>query len=117
MIPNTALLKECTSIENMAFSGSSSVFSAKYGELEVLIRKEDGYINATDLCRDNGSNFRNWVALKSTKSLLKEVEKTAGVLEPLRRYYGGREIFAHPLLIPHLASWLSPNLRLGRPRL
>ncbi len=33
----------------------------KYGEFRVLIRRKDGFVNITKLCRDGGRRFEHWL--------------------------------------------------------
>ena len=40
----------------------------------MLCREEDGYINATKLCKAGGKIFSNWYRLDSTKELINELE-------------------------------------------
>jgi hypothetical protein len=38
-----------------------------------MIRKEDGYINATQLCKSGGKEFKNWNRNDKTKQLVEKV--------------------------------------------
>ena len=44
----------------------------KYGDFKVLIRRKDGYINATKLCKDGGRRFSHWVENERSRELLSE---------------------------------------------
>jgi hypothetical protein len=91
----------------------------KYGEFDVIIRKADGYINVTKLCADGGKRYSNWSRLDSAKSFVDEVCSATHIraTEILHSINGGRgEIsdtikgtYAHPYLVPHIASWVSPK--------
>jgi len=35
--------------------------------MDEFIRKEDGYINATKLCKEGGKEFKDWNRLENTK--------------------------------------------------
>lgn len=82
----------------------------KYGDFKVLIRKKDGYINVSRLCRDGKKEFKNWNANENSKKLVEEVEALAGfqasesILDVPNDLRG---TYAHPLLVPHIASWIS----------
>ena len=47
----------------------------KLGEFNVIIRKEDGWININKLCKDGGKRFSDWKCLKSSKETLKFFDK------------------------------------------
>ena len=42
----------------------------KYGEFRVLIRRRDGYVNATKLCSDGGKVFGEWSKTKTSRVLV-----------------------------------------------
>ena len=48
----------------------------KYGEFQVIIMKENKYINATKLCGEHNKRFDHWLENKNNKNLIDEVEKT-----------------------------------------
>ena len=47
-----------------------SYWYAKYGEFKIIIHKELGYVNATQLCKTHGKQFKNWHANKGTKDMV-----------------------------------------------
>jgi HAMP domain-containing protein len=81
----------------------------------------NGYINATKLCKLENKLFKEWLKNNNSKELIKEVEKDinpAGGIPPagnkaLIEYKSGytelRGTYIHPLLIPTIASWVSPR--------
>ena len=76
----------------------------------VEARFEDGYINATQLCKAGKKRFSNWYRLDSTKELIKTLEEIKGKGKPLvetskSKYLGS---WIHPDLAGQLAQWLSP---------
>ena len=86
----------------------------KYGDFKVLIRRKDGYINATKLCKDGGKLLGNWSQLHGSKQYVEEFTSSIGIpIEPLEVNMAGsydtRGTYAHPDLIPHIASWVSPK--------
>lgn len=88
----------------------------KYGEFKVLIRKSDGYINATKLCKEGGKELYNWNATEHAKQLINKVISSLGYPrdEVISIIVGGQELeirgtYIHPLLIPHIASWISAD--------
>ena len=40
----------------------------------IEYRKSDNFINATQLCKAGGKRFGDWISLKTTKELIKELE-------------------------------------------
>nr|QZX43509.2 KilA-N domain-containing protein [Mimivirus sp.] len=103
-------------MNNVVFQDINEQYAyGQYSEFVVIIDKYTGYINATKLCglNNNGKGFKNWLPNKHSKELIKEVAKLAGipadhVIEKVSK--GLNEIrgsYAHPKLIPHIASWCS----------
>jgi hypothetical protein len=84
----------------------------------VVPVREDGYVNATKLCKAGGKQFKHWHRNDQTKELIKAVEnvvniRTAKLLD-IRR--GGNAklqgTYIHPDLAIQLAQWLSPSFAL-----
>ena len=89
----------------------------KYGDFRVLIRKKDGYINVTKLCQDGGKEFKSWNRNQYSSELIEEVKSTVRYCtEPvvvidtvMDGLYSTRGTYAHPDIVPHIASWISPK--------
>lgn len=102
----------------------------KYADFKVIIMKENRYINATNLCNNNNRKFKNWLKTDHSKNLISEVDglllKSIGNLSSrclstevkpsIIKITGGnskkeniRGTYVHELLIPHIASWISPE--------
>jgi len=86
----------------------------KYGDFKVLIRRKDGYINATKLCKDGGKLLGHWSETQGSKQFVEEFKGSIGIpIDPLEAIVTGpnntRGTYAHPELIPHIASWVSPK--------
>ena len=43
---------------------------AKYGEVKVIMMKENSYINATKLCQLGNKQFKNWLRLDGSQNML-----------------------------------------------
>jgi hypothetical protein len=43
-----------------------------YGEFRVLIRRKDGYVNVTKLCKDGGKELSDWTRLERQENSLKK---------------------------------------------
>ncbi len=99
-------------------------YLGQYGDLKVIINIKTGYINATHLCglaNNNNGNRKelyNWKKSDIAEAIMDEVGSALpnGRSELLRVVNGGsgkmleiRGTYAHPDLIPHIASWASPK--------
>ncbi len=94
----------------------------KYGDFKVIINIQTRYINATQLCKlatsKNGEpkQFRFWKQNAETIEYMDEVSSSLGI--PRDNLFaivaGGQNVdvrgtYAHPDLIPYIASWASPK--------
>ena len=119
----------------------SDYYAGQYGNFSVVISKENGYINATKLCSDGGKKFYHWnstkMALEMTEALRQYIYEVAWANDndtpawAISQYQPIGEVsyfmktlnhseedklvsgtYCHPLLIPHIASWVSPSFAL-----
>ncbi len=98
----------------------------KYGEFEVyLMMKSDklkgyvsGYINATKLCSLAEKKFPNWLENSKSKSMIKAFAVASGIPEATmvvkittsaKSIAEIRGTYVHPVLVPHIATWASPE--------
>lgn len=101
-------------ITKLAYESINDTFSkARYGDFEVIINTKTGYINATKLSADGGKRFDHWIENKNSKELIKEC-RSPEFRESTMLVKGGQipiitGTYAHPDLIPHIASWVSPK--------
>ena len=78
-------------------------------------RANDGYINATAMCKAANKQFNDYVRLKSTKPFVEAlmVETGIPVTELIQTLRGGNPelqgTWVHPQVAIHLAQWLSPR--------
>jgi hypothetical protein len=118
-----------------------SFYYGYYGQFRVVVDKQDGYVNATKLCSDGGKQFYHWKESKVSKELVStlyqykfqqaiDLDETQ---EPwsLSSYSPVKEVvrlvqtnndndperaisgtYVHPLLVPHIACWVSPSFAL-----
>jgi len=95
------------------------VYALTFNGVTVESRKEDGFVNATAMCKAGKKEFKHWKSLESTKELIKVFEEsqilkvgnpTFKSLEVDRGRYGGSWI--HPDLAVQLAQWISPKFAL-----
>lgn len=101
-------------ITKLAYESINNTYSkARYGEFEVIMNIKTGYINATKMCASGGKRFDHWGENKNSRELVEEVKKnlpeTRDVLITDNSYGITRGTYAHPDLIPHIASWVSPK--------
>lgn len=82
------------------------------GDLQVIV-DEDGYMNATKLCKDAGKQFSHWSTNSGTKSYRKAVAKSTGIPDKSLSYVvtkGPKSTwgtFLHPDLMIKMAMWCS----------
>ena len=100
------------SITNLAYETINEKYSkAQYGEFNVIMDMTNGYINATKLCADGNKRFDNWMQTKINKELIysfKNLLICQEVLNMNNSFGITRGTYVHQLLIPHIASWVSP---------
>lgn len=78
-------------------------------------RLQDGYIDATALCKSVNKNFSDYRKLQSTQNFLDELSKQTNIRPELliHSIVGGNPslqgTWVHPFLATHLAQWLSPK--------
>ena len=82
--------------------------------IEVIYRKEDGYINATKLCQAGEKQLRAWKQNDKTKRFLDVLSSTVRILtvELLKQEQGGngeRHTWVHPQVAINIAQWISPE--------
>lgn len=89
-----------------------------YAEFRVLIMRENGYINATKLCKDGGKSFKHWNDNQESNDLIKELASSAGIptelisIKNMKGSYELRGTYVHRDLVPNIASWISPSFSL-----
>ncbi|MBS7778512.1 KilA-N domain-containing protein [Acidovorax sp. CCYZU-2555] len=77
-------------------------------------RAEDGYINATAMCKAAGKLFGHYQENASTKAYLEALEADIGIpisklIQVLRGANVAQGTWIHPQVAIHLAQWLSPQ--------
>src|SRR5437773_9200650 len=95
-----------------------SYWYAKYGEFKIILQKELGYVNATQLCKTFNKQFYNWYANKGVKNMVQALavrQSPAIELEQMMIMVKGGSgehakivagSYVHPVLIPHIMSWM-----------
>jgi hypothetical protein len=109
-------------LSNIAFEKiSGNYYWGQYGNFKVIIDTSNGYINVTHLCglavnrNGNKKEFRAWKLVTNHIEFLEEVALSVSRLTDelliiptnLPNYLRGT--YAHPDLVPHIATWASPK--------
>ncbi|BCS82504.1 putative KilA-N domain-containing protein [Cotonvirus japonicus] len=111
-----------TDIKNIAVKRiNDEYYHGKYGDLDVIMNN-DGFVNVTKLCNEavtkNGEKkiFKDWVTTLEAKELMDELSKITGIpttqllVQNLTSSENiTRGTYAHPDLVPLIASWASPK--------
>jgi len=89
------------------------------GSSIIIPMREDGYINATMLCKAGGKEFKHWFENKTTKLLIYTSESEVGIptsqLIDIKKGNSSKfeqGSWIHPDLGIHLAQWISPSFAL-----
>ena len=101
-------------------NGSFNLFSNLTGSnlllnnIEIIYRREDGYINATKLCQAGEKQFRAWNQNDKTKRFLEVLSSTVRILtvEIIKHEQGRngeRHTWVHPQVAINIAQWISPE--------
>jgi hypothetical protein len=85
--------------------------------IEIISRTDDGYINATQLCKAGGKLFKNWYQLDKSKEFLEELSTAAGIPATMLIQIGSGTNFGsnnthtwvHPKVAINIAQWISPK--------
>jgi predicted helicase len=91
----------------------------KYGPFDIIVCKENGYINATNLCNKVGKKYHHWCENKNSKLLVKLLcgELNLPIDKIMITISGGRNIlirgtYVHPKLFVNIACWCSAKFAL-----
>lgn len=85
------------------------------GAMSLIQREEDGYINATALCKMSGKLIADYRRLETTKAFISELSRSMGIPIDLlvvtnnKGLNKERGTYVHPKVAIHLAQWLSPK--------
>ena len=82
--------------------------------ITIISRPEDGYINATQLCKAGGKEFKHWKENKNNDAFLQALSASVGIpTDILLRYESGsndkRSTWVHPQVAINIAQWISPQ--------
>jgi hypothetical protein len=91
----------------------SAVIERTYNGVTIL-QREDGYLNATAMCRANGKIWKNYWQKQTTQAFVAELSAVTGypVTELVQIRQGGtpqmQGTWIHRRVAVHLAKWCSP---------
>jgi hypothetical protein len=86
-----------------------------YNDQDILVREEDGYFNATAMCKANGKKVADFTRLQWTNEYLYVMQQSMGInidqiiVTKMDGNNEERGTWMHPLLAFRLAQWLSPE--------
>ncbi len=85
------------------------------GNIKVLFRDHDGYINLTALCKQAGKEFKSYHRIDTTKAFLEELSRSVNISTDLlidsvtTGANEGRGTWGHPQVAINLGQWISPQ--------
>jgi hypothetical protein len=80
----------------------------------IICRSGDGYVNATQLCKAGGKEFRVWKKTHKTEDFIQELSVSIPIgIDTLIKYedFGpsNRATWVHPRVAINIAQWISPK--------
>ena len=86
----------------------------KLNNIEIISRKEDGYINLSALCKAGNKEFKHWKENKKTYAFLDILSSSVGIpTDELIKYQEGsnneKGSYGHPQVSINVAQWISPE--------
>lgn len=92
-----------------------STVSQSFGGVTIIVREKDGFVNATQMCKDSGKRFGHWIETNMAHEIMHELSVNIGIpmfklVEVKQGRNGGSWI--HPDLAIQLAQWCMPNFAL-----
>ena len=110
-----------STINQIIFENINEDYSyGMYGDFKVIIHTKSGYINVTKLCSIEEKRFDNWLQNESNKEYIDYINENELKHSKLKATFlknGGkgelyekiRGTYAHPLIVPQVAQWISPK--------
>ena len=83
--------------------------------LNIISRKEDGYINLNQLCKAGGKEFKEWKKNKKSIAFLQVLSEGGGIPPPSLIKYEinsneERANWGYPQVAINVAQWISPEV-------
>jgi hypothetical protein len=84
------------------------------GNKTIMQRPEDGYMNATAMCKATDKLFADYNRLSTTTAFLSALSSDMGIpiselIQTVKGGKGQQGTWVHPHVAMHLAQWLSPE--------
>lgn len=105
----------------LAADGCKTEYALTFNGILIESRKEDGFVNATSMCKAGKKKFNDWYRLDNTKELVTSLEIDARASATQNLITGNPAIkivdkklgrygcsWIHPDLAVQLAQWISP---------
>jgi hypothetical protein len=79
----------------------------------LTIREEDGYVNATKLCKAGGKKYNAWSTRKKTTQLISflskelKMEEKELIKKELKGKNENRAVWVHTSIATNIACWVS----------
>tara|TARA_Y100000389_G_scaffold14546_1_gene12894 strand:- start:4731 stop:5129 length:399 start_codon:yes stop_codon:yes gene_type:complete len=109
---NTLQVFKLANDSNNIFNKSLVVSDGTFINIPI---REDGYINATALCKAGGKQWKHYFENEQTKKYINALILKVGIpsnkiIESKKGRYGGT--WVHRKVAIHLAQWISPEFSL-----
>ena len=78
-------------------------------DYSLVYRKEDGYVDVTNLCKAGGKKYNHWNSLEKTQDFIKVVSMSVGIPTDLLIQNEDRRTWVHPQVAINIAQWISPE--------
>lgn len=96
-------------------SNKTKLITHKIKGVKVHVRSEDGYCNATAMCKAAGKKTHDYRRLSETQSYINVVSAETGIpaselIQSLRGGNQGQGTWVHPDIALHLAQWLDAEV-------
>jgi hypothetical protein len=94
---------------------TTEIITRQFNAETIHQRPNDGYIDATAMCKACGKRLQNYTRIDTTQEFLEELSTVTqiSVTELIQSVAGGfpdkQGTFAHPYVAINLAQWLSPK--------
>ena len=81
-------------------------------DIEIIARKSDGFINATQMCKAGGKQFKHWKENKHSEQFIKILSSSVGIpTDKIIKYENGsnneRSTWCYPRVAINIAQWIS----------
>jgi len=85
--------------------------------IEIIARKLDGFINATQMCKAGGKQFYHWKENKHSEQFIRILSMSVGIpTDEIIKYENGsnnkRSTWCHPRVAINIAQWISAEFNL-----